>query len=377
MKGFYNGKRVPLIPPLLVNNKFVTDFKAKANIFNHFFSKQCTPLANGSKLPENQVYLTNSRINSVPFSDDLVINIIRNLNVNKVHGHDDISIRMIKMCDESLLRPLSIIFCNSLKSSTYPTTWKKANIIPVHKKDDKQCVNNCRPVSLLLVFGKIFEKITFNEIYSFLDREKLLNTNQSGFRPFDSCINQLLTLTHEIFSAFDCNPSQEVRSIFLDISRAFDKVWHEGLLYKLKSFGISGNLLNLIKHYLTDRSQRVLLNGQCSNWQPILAGVPQGSILGPLFFLMYINDLPDGLKSNVKLFADNTSLFSVVKNKEESASDVTNDLDMISKWTYNCKMSFNPDPGKPAQEVIFSRKNSNITHAFLYTCSFLPPLLFL
>ena len=178
-----------VIPPPLVNNKFVTDFKAKANIFNDFFSKQCTRLANGGKLLENQLYLTNSRINSVPFSDDLVINIIRNLNVNKAHGHDDISIRMIKMCDESLLRPLSIIFRNSLKSSTYPTTWKKANIIPVHKKDDKQCVNNYRPVSLLPVFGKIFEKLIFNEIYSFLDKEKLLNTNQSGFRPFESCVN--------------------------------------------------------------------------------------------------------------------------------------------------------------------------------------------
>ena len=260
------------------------------------------------------------------------------------------------MCDKSLLRPLSIIFHNSLKSSTYPTAWKKANIIPVHKKDNKQFVNNYRPVSLLPVFGKIFENIIFNEIYSFLDRKKLLNTNQSGFQPFDSCVNQLLTITQEIFSAFDCNSSLEICLIFLDISKAFDKVWHEGLLYKLKSFGISGNLLHLIKHCLTNRSQRVLLNGECSNWQPILAGVPEGSILEPLFFLMYINDLPDGLKSNVKLFADDTSLFSVVKNKEESASDLTNDLDMISKWAYNWKMSFNPDPGKPVQEVYFLEK---------------------
>ena len=220
-------------------------------------------------------------------------------------------------------------------------------------------------MSLLPAFGKIFEKLIFNEIYSFLDRENLLNTNQSGFRPFDSCVNQLLTITHEIFSSFDCNPSLEVRSIFLDISKAFDKVWHEGLLYKLKSFGISGNLLNLIKHYLTDRSQTVLLNGQYSNWQPILWGVPQGSILGPLFFFIYINDLLDGLKSNFKLFAGDISLFSVVKNKEESTSDLTNDLDMIStKWAY--KMSFNPDPKKPAHEVLFSRKNLNITHPIIY-----------
>ena len=125
------------------------------------------------------------------------------------------------------------------------------------------------------------------------------------------------------------------------------------MLYKLKFFGISGNLLNSIKNYLTDRSQRILLNGQCSNWQSIHAGVPEGSILGPLFFLKCINDLPDGLKSNVK-------------NREESASDLTNDLDMISKWAYNWKMSFNPDPGKPAQEVLFSRKNSNITHPIIH-----------
>ena len=157
---------------------------------------------------------------------------------------------------------------------------------------------------LLPVFGKMFEKLIFNKIYSFLDREKLINTNQSGFGSSDSCVNQLLIITHEIFSTFDCNPSIEVRSVFLDILKAFDKVWHEGLPFKLKSFGIFGNLLNLIKHYLTDRFQRVLLNGQCSNRQPVLARVPQGSILGPFFFLIYINDLPDGLKSNVKLFAD-------------------------------------------------------------------------
>ena len=127
-------------------------------------------------------------------------------------------------------------------------------------------MNNYRLVSLLPVFGKIFEKLIFNEIYSFLDREKLLNTYQSNFRSSDSCVNQLLTITHEIFSSFDCNPSLEFHSTFLNISKAFDKVWPGSLLYKLTSFSICGSLLNLIKHYLTDRFQRVLLNGQCSSW---------------------------------------------------------------------------------------------------------------
>ena len=146
-----------------------------ANIFNDFFRKQCTLLANGSKLPEHQAYLRNSIINSVPFSDDLVINIIRNWNVNKAHGHNDISIRMIKMFDESLVRQLSTIFRKCLNSYIYPSTWKK--VIPIYKKGYKQCVNNYRPVLLLPVFGKISEKLIFNEIHSFLDREKLLNTN--------------------------------------------------------------------------------------------------------------------------------------------------------------------------------------------------------
>ena len=121
--------------------------------------------------------------------------------------------------------------------------------------------------------------------------ETLLNPNQSGFRPSDSCINQLLAITHEIFEAFDCNPALEVRSVFLDISEAFDKLWHEGLLFKLRSMGISGELYNLLGNYLSGRFQRVILNGQTLLWRPVIAGAPQDSILDPLLFLVYINPL--------------------------------------------------------------------------------------
>ena len=169
-------------------------------------------------------------------------------------------------------------------------------------------------------------------------------------------------ITYKIFEAFDCNPSLEVRSVFLDISKSFDKVWHEGMLYKLKSMGISGELYNLLENYLSNRFQRVLLNGQASSWRPVLAGVPQGSILGPLLFLIYINDLPNELKSNAKLFADDTSLFTIVKDKNKSANMLNNDLRRISKWAYNWKMLFNPDPSKPAQEVVFSRKKKLQSH---------------
>ena len=133
------------------------------------------------------------------------------INIHKAHGHDDISIRMIKICDKSLLKPLTILFQNSMKSFCYPFIWKRSNIIPVHKKNDKQLVKNYQPISLLPIFGKIFENIIFNRLYNFLSQEELLNSNQSGFRPSDSCVNQLIATTHEIFEAFNCNPSLEVR----------------------------------------------------------------------------------------------------------------------------------------------------------------------
>ena len=138
---------------------------------------------------------------------------------------------------------------------------------------------------------------------------------------------------------------------------AFDKVWHQGLHFKLRQNGISGELLNTLADFLNNRTQRVILNGQYSSWAKVEAGVPQGSILGPLLFLIYINDLSENLASNPKLFADDTSLFSVVKNVDASNIDLNNDLKKISKWAFQWKMNFNPDPTKQAQELIFSRKS--------------------
>ena len=152
----------------------------------------------------------------------------------------------------------------------------------------------------------------YDSIQSHLVSCDLLNPNQSGFRPGDSTINQQISITHTIFKALDCSPPLDVRSVYLDTSKAFDRVWHDGLMYKLKLCGVSGQFLVLIQGFLKDRKQRTVLNGENSKWGDISAGVPQGSILGPLFFLVHINNLSTDLKCNVKLFAYYTSLFTVV-----------------------------------------------------------------
>ena len=172
----------------------------------------------------------------------------------------------------------------------------------------------------------------------------------------------MLSIIHEIQTAFDENPAGDVRGIFLDISKAFDKVWHESLLYKLKTYGIDGQLLSLLENYLKNCEQRVVLNGQTSEWRKIKSGVPQGSVLGLLLFLIYINDLPDGISSICKIFADDTSLFSKVIDINESANNLNSDLEKITKWAHQWKMQFNPDPNKQANEVIFSKKLNGISY---------------
>ena len=360
LKSFLSNTKIPCIPPLFHLNRYIVDFKEKCDLFNCFFSDQCSLIDTNSIIPSDNLKLTNNVLSNIEINAEEILNIIRTLNPNKAHGPDGISIRMIKICDESICKPLVIIFKKCLLSGKFPSDWKKANVVPIYKKGNKQTLKNYRPVSLLCVCGKIFERILYNNLYGFLTTNNLLSAKQSGFKSGDSCINQLLSITHNIYKSLD--QGYEVRGVFLDISKAFDRVWHEGLLYKLKRNGIDGNLINLFKDFLYFRKQRVVLNGQFSDWKPIQAGVPQGSILGPLFFLIYVNDISDGLQSEVKLFADDTSLFSTIYDSDECARLLNSDLLLIQKWANQWKMSFNPDPSKQAQEVIFSHKVNKPAH---------------
>ena len=247
---------------------------------------------------------TDKRLNTISFKDSDITSIIKSLKPTKAHGADAISIHMIQLCGDTITLPLTLIFKFSLRNGIFPATWKMANIIPVYKKEEKNTVKNYLPISLLPIFAKVFERLLFNSLFAHFHDNDLFTKCQSGFMPDDSCISQRLSIVHEIQSSFDCNPS-----------KASDKVRHRGLLFKLKSYGVEGSLFCLLENYLENRKQRVILHGQCSSWKNIVSGVPQGSVLGPLLFLIYINDLPNGLVSICKIFADDTSIFSKVFDK--------------------------------------------------------------
>ena len=226
---------------------------------------------------------------------------------------------MLNVCDYSIVRPLCLIYKECLKTGNFPMSWKNANILPIHKKESRQ---------LKKITGQYlcYQFTKFNYYF-----KKLLTPNQSGFRHGDSTVNQLLYITHLIYTAFEEYPTRETRAVFLDISKAFDKVLYDGLVFKLKTYGIMGPLLLLIKSYLSSRQQRVILNGKSSNWSFITAGDPQGSVLGPLFFLIYINE---DLSSDTKLIADDTSLFTVVYDETVAADQLNRDLKVVTDWPY-------------------------------------------
>ena len=173
----------------------------------------------------------------------------------------------------------------SLTSGKVPLIWNVANVTPIFKKDDPSVVSNHRPISLLSTVGKVLEKIVHKHLFNFIRDNNILTTLQSGFVPGDSTVNQLVDIYNTFCHSLD--QGKEVRAVFCDLSKAFDRVWHRGLLYKLESAGISGSLLLWFKDYLNDRKQRVVLPGSASSWAFIKAGVPQGSILCPLLLLIY------------------------------------------------------------------------------------------
>ena len=172
------------------------------------------------------------------------------MNPNKAHGWYNVSIHMIQLRGTSVVEPLKYLFESSLTADIFPENWKKANIIPVHKRESKKCLKNYRPISLLPTFNKIFERLIFIALFNFFVQSQLFTDCQSGFIPEDSCISELPSIIHEIHKSFDCNPPENVKGVFLDFSKALKKVWHEGLIFKIKTYDFEEKLIMLLENFL-------------------------------------------------------------------------------------------------------------------------------
>ena len=269
---------------------------------------------------------------------ELVAKKIKAMKDNKSPGVDGIPPKLLMETVEQISIPLARVFNLSLKEGVVPFEWKEANIIPLFKKGSRNKSENYRPVSLTSVICKLLERLIKDHMVDFLVKHKLLNSSQHGFLKARSCLTNMLCFLEEITKWIDVGSPVDI--IYLDFQKAFDKVPHQRLLLKLKAHGIGDSITDWIEQWLTDRRQRVVVDGEVSTWKSVLSGVPQGSVLGPILFLIYINDLDDSITSNVLKFADDTKLFRKV-NTDGDKQHLQNDLDRLVKWSEKWQMLFN------------------------------------
>ena len=276
----------------------------------------------------------------------MVKKVITNLDSSKVSGPDCILVVVLKNCEPELSYILAKLLDMCLKESCFPDCWKVSSVVPVFKNvGERSTAKNYRPVSLLSVVSKVFEKLVNNRIVDHLEKCGPFSDFQYGFRSSRSTADLLTVVSDRIARTF--NRSGATRAVALDISKAFDRVWHAGLLHKLKSYGISGQIFGLISPFLDNRQLRVVLDGKSSQKYPVNAGVPQGSILGRTLFLLYINDLPDDVICNIAIYADDNTLYSKCAQafdlwqQLELASEVESDLQDTVDWGRKWLVDFN------------------------------------
>ena len=281
--------------------------------------------------------------------------ILRKINVNKAPGVDNLPARILRTCAKELSIPLAHLFNLSLKTGEMPTLWKSANIAG----DSRELVTNYRSISLLPIPAKCLERIVYSAIYDHVS--PFLTDWQHGFVKGRSCETQLILTHHHWATALD--QGRQVDVVFLDFSKAFDKVNHAVLLQKLCNFGISGSLLQWCESYLSNRRQRVVLDGISSSWSDVSSGVPQSSLLGPLFFVIFISDLPEVVLpgSTIALYADDCKCSRII----DTAGDLElfqQDLNNLHQWSVRNSMNFNV---KKCKIMKISKKLQPLTSSFL------------
>ena len=336
VKSANNSHRIP--NSVNYNGCHRTDSAQQADLFNKFFFDQF------SDESLYDIEINNSRVSkelfAIEFSHAEICNLLRKINPNKAHGPDGIHGKILKNCAATIALPLSLLFTISYNTGTIPNDWKLANVVPIHKKGSKNNVENYRPISLTSLIMKQFEKIVRLELMK--KCEHLISDNQHGFLPQRSCITQLVSVADSLAVSLNNNFHTDV--VYFDFAKAFDSVNHDILLHKLKNrYHIDGPLLNFIKNYLMDRQQQVVIGNCISAPCKVNSGVPQGSIVGPLLFVLFIDDISENISpgTNIALYADDTKIWREIHSQQDNTI-LQQDITTLHNWATANKMKFHP-----------------------------------
>ena len=309
-----------------------------ACMFNKYFevaSNSNTGVS--SAVPDIDEY-KNMYLSNILFTESDVLKVLSSLDCSKACGPDGVSPAILKHCAKDLAPSLVTLFNLSMEQSKVPTSWKSANVIPVHNKGDRYPVSNYRAISLLSIVSKVMEKCIHNHVN--IITNNLICSEQHGFIKGKSCSTQLTGVYHEIGSHLDSSIQTDI--IYFDFSKAFDSVSHRLLHYKFIIYGFNGRLVDWFTSYLSDRKQRVVVEGVESSWLNVLSGIPQGSILGPKLFLLFINDMPKVVSSSkLSLFADDAKCYRKFLSHNDCQllqNDINNLYDYGIRW--RLKFSF-------------------------------------
>ena len=356
---------------LVVDGKIISDDQDIAEAFNNFFINIGPALSNAIKVPANKSYKDyikekiHSRFHFETVSTNKVTKIIEKMKPKTSSGQDGISSALLKDIHLITVKIITLIINQSLSTGIFPDRLKIAKVVPIFKKDNPHITGNYRPISLLPVISKVFEKVVFNQLYKYLDKFNLLYKSQYGFRKGHSCEFAAMEVTDKIFNNLD--KRKLPLALFLDFSKAFDTINHDILIDKLKHYGVTDVALKWFRSYLTNRKQFVLYKDKKSKESVITTGVPQGSILGPLLFIVYINDIAKITnKFKFTIYADDTTLIEPIctfahstqnKNMHDLSMEINNELEKIVQWLALNKLSLN---AKKTKFMIFHYKQKKI-----------------
>ena len=320
------------------SGKAVSDNKEMATIFNNYVSSIFTH-KDTENVPDPEHRHRGEVLTEVKVTVKKVKEKINRLRKGAAAGPDKIGSQLLQELQDVISSPLATIMRKTLEDRSVPEDWKTANVTPIFKKGARHSPANYRPVSLTSVCCKMLEAIIKDEIVGHLEKHKLIRPSQHGFMRGRSCASNLLSFLDKITAAVDSGEAADI--VFLDFAKAFDKVPAKRLLKKVRAHGIGGQLYSWIKAWLTDRRQRVVLNGDCSDWAAVLSGVPQGSVLGPLLFLIFINDLEEGAAADLVFkFADDTKVAAIIR-EEADRDNLQRTLDELESWAQRWGMAFN------------------------------------